>query len=41
MAFNTQKFVRVSAGQFDNSQVAANFNYNGNAAQNGIKDTVK
>ena len=32
MAFNTQKFVRVSAGQFDNSQVAANFNYNGNAA---------
>jgi hypothetical protein len=32
MAFNTQKFVRVSAGQFDNNQVAANFNYNGNAA---------
>lgn len=32
MAFNTQKFVRVSAGQFDGDQVAANFGYNGNAA---------
>jgi len=31
MAFNTQKFVRTSAGEYSNDQVQADFKYNGTA----------
>ena len=31
MAFNIQKFVRTSAGEYSNSQVQADFKFNGTA----------